>query len=484
VSVSKTPVILAVLSVGVGSFTLLQSMVAPVLPTLQAELGASQTDSTWIVIVYLLSAAVCTPIIGRAGDLWGRRKLLVFCLAAIAVGALLSSLATSLPLMIVGRAIQGIGGGVLPISFGIIRAHFADDAVPGSIGLIASISAVWAGLGVVIGGPLVEHLGYRWLFWVPMILLVVSIGATLAFIPRSPGADGGRLNVLSSILMSAWLIPLLVAATKLSSWGWKSSSILALLTVSAVFAAVWIVVELQSDNPLIDMRVMRIRDIWVANLASLLFGAGMFGMMAFLPAFVQTPPTVGYGLGLSPSAAGLLLLSQTVSMFVVGLFAGRLTVRFGASRLLAVGSLVCALGFVSLASGGDSVWKFAITLGVVGVGFSLAFTSMSNMVVAAAPRSQTSVASGMNVNLRNIGGALGTAVMAMLVSSGVSPDALPKESNYSSGFLMLAALLLIGTTVVAVFARSGRTGPEAVRPAGKPVMAAAGDHGEGERRER
>ncbi|MGE2772506.1 MFS transporter [Rhodococcus sp. 1.20] len=276
-SVSKTPAILAVLTVGVGSFTLLQSMVAPVLPTLQAELGASQADSTWIVIVYLLSAAVCTPIIGRAGDLWGRRRLLIFCLTAIAVGALLSSLAASLPLMIIGRAIQGIGGGVLPISFGIIRAYFPDDAVPGSIGLIASISAVWAGVGVVIGGPLVEHLGYRWLFWVPTILLVVSIVATLAFIPRSTRSYGGRLNILSSILMSAWLLPLLVGATKLSSWGWRSPSIVALLAASAVFAAVWIVFELHSENPLIDIRVMRIREIWVANLASLLLAPGCSG---------------------------------------------------------------------------------------------------------------------------------------------------------------------------------------------------------------
>ena len=482
-SVSTTRVILAVLTIGVGSFTLLQSMITPVLPTLQAELGASQTDSTWIVIVYLLSAAVCTPIIGRAGDLWGRRRLLIFCLTAIALGALLSSLATSLPLMIIGRAIQGIGGGVLPISFGIIRAHFPDDAVPGSIGLIASISAVWAGLGVVIGGPLAEHLGYRWMFWVPMILLALSIGATLAFIPRSAGTDGGQLNVLSSILMSAWLIPLLVAATKLSPWGWKSPSILVLLAASAVFAAAWILFELQSDNPLIDIRVMRIREIWVANLASLLFGAGMFGMMAFLPAFVQTPSTAGYGMGLSPSGAGLLLLSQTVSMFVVGLFAGRLTVKFGASRLLAAGSLTCALSFVSLAIGGGSVWRFAITLGVVGVGFSLAFTSMSNMVVAAAPRSQTSVASGMNVNLRNIGGALGTAIMAMFVSSGVSPDTLPKEWNYSSGFLALGALLFIGATVVAVFAHSGKETPAAVHLVRDPAMAATREYGENELRE-
>lgn len=197
----------------------------------------------------------------------------------------------------------------------------------------------------------------------------------------------------------------------------------------------------------------------------------------------QTPSTAGYGMGLSPSGAGLLLLSQTVSMFVVGLFAGRLTVKFGASRLLAAGSLICALSFVSLAIGGDSVWRFVVTLGVIGVGFSLSFTSMSNMVVAAAPRSQTSVASGMNVNLRNIGGALGTAVMAMFVSSGVSPQALPKEWNYSSGFLALGALLFIGATVVAVFTHAGRAVPTEVQSGRNPAMAAASGNDHGERRE-
>ncbi|TSD40382.1 MFS transporter [Rhodococcus sp. KBS0724] len=479
---SQTKVVLTVLTVGIGSFTLLQSMVTPVLPDLQRELGATQSGASWIFIAYLLSAAVCTPIIGRAGDIWGRRRMLMACLAVIAIGAVLSSLATTMPLMIVGRAIQGMGGGMLPIAFGIIRSHFPPESVPGSIGLVASFSAVWAGFGVVIGGPLVENFDYRWLFWAPAILLVLSIGATFRWIPKSETPEGGRINLISALLMSAWMIPLLVASTNISSWGFANPSVLILFSISMISCCLWIGVELKSTNPLIDMRVMRIKNIWVANLASALFGAGLFGLMAVIPAYIQTPISEGYGLGLSPSGSGLVIFAQTVTMFIVGIFAGRVLVYFGSNKTLAGGSLICAVSLLFFGVGGDTIWKFVLILAVVGIGFSLAFTSMSNMVVSAAPSNQTSVASGMNVNFRNIGGALGTAAMVMVVSSGVSPGAAPKESNYISGFLMLASFLFIGATVSAISARRDRNQNEDSPTLSFSAVAVSAEKGEDRQR--
>ena len=175
-----------VLAVAVAAFTLLQSLVAPVLPLLEKNLHTSQDTITWVLTAYLLSASVFTPILGRIGDMIGKEKVLIAVLIALALGSILAALATSIAVMIVARAIQGIGGGLLPLAFGIIRDEFPREKVAGAVGLIAALLAVGGGLGLVLAGPIVNLLDYHWLFWIPGI--VVSLVAVLAYfvVPPSP----------------------------------------------------------------------------------------------------------------------------------------------------------------------------------------------------------------------------------------------------------------------------------------------------------
>jgi MFS family permease len=194
--------------------------------------------------------------------------------------------------------------------------------------------------------------------------------------------------------------------------------------------------------------MMRIPTVWTVNLVALLFGVGMYSMFAFLPQFLQTPDGAGYGFGLSVTESGLLLLPQTVASFIGGVAAGRLAVRYGSKALLFVGALLTAIGTFGLAFAHGEVWMVVVETTVLGLAFGLAFAAMSNLVVAAVPQSQTGVASGMNTNIRTVGGAIGSALIATVVTASLQPSGLPHESGYTHGFLLLA----ITSTAAAIVA--------------------------------
>ena len=439
-----------VLCLGVASFSLLQSMVNPVLPTIARELDTDQATATWVLTAYLLSASVFTPIIGRVGDKVGKERMLVVAMVALAVGSLVAALAPSIGVLIAARAVQGIGGGVLPLTFGIIRDEFPREKVAGAVGTSAALLAVGGGIGLVVAGPLVDALSYHWLFWLPMIMTVVAAVAAAVLVPESPERTPGRINIGSALLLSAWLVALLLAASQGHSWGWSSPEVVILFVAAAVLLPVWVLAESRSDSPLVDMRMMRIPTVWTVNLVALLFGMGMYSMFAFLPAFLQTPEAAGYGFGASVTESGLMLLPQTVAMFVAGVFSGALSARFGAKALLVVGAALTTVGTLGLALVHDEVWQVIAETTLLGLAFGLAFAAMSNLVVEAVPQSQTGVASGMNANIRTVGGAIGSAVLASVVTANVLPSGLPVEGGYTHGFMVLA-ISSLAAAVVAVF---------------------------------
>ncbi len=464
-----------VLCLGVASFSLLQSMVNPVLPTIEAALDTDQATVTWVLTAYLLSASVFTPIIGRVGDKVGKERMLVAALAALAVGSLLAAMATSIGVLILARVVQGVGGGVLPLTFGIIRDEFPRDKVAGAVGTAAALLAVGGGVGLVIAGPVVDALSYHWLFWIPMAMTIVATVATAFYIPESPERAPGRINVGTALLLSAWLVALLLGVSQGHTWGWSSGRVIGLFVAAAVLLPTWVVAESRSADPLVDMTMMRIPTVWTVNLVALLFGAGMYSMFAFLPQFLQTPEAAGYGFGASVTESGLLLLPQTVASFVAGVLAGRLAHRFGSKRLLVVGATLTAVGTLGLTLAHGSVWLVLVETTVLGLAFGLAFAAMSNLVVDAVPQSQTGVASGMNTNIRTVGGAIGSAVLASVVTSGAQPTGLPVEAGYTHGFGVLAATSGLAA-VVALFIPVVRAATHVVPGPQAEAEAAERDH--------
>ncbi|WP_369135858.1 MFS transporter [Modestobacter sp. I12A-02662] len=433
----------AVLATGVVAFGLLQSLVTPVLPTLQVELHTNQADVTWIMTAYLLSASIFTPIMGRLGDMTGKKRMFVVALVALAVGCLVAALAEDLAVMIVARVVQGVGGGMLPLAFGIIRDELPKHRIAGAIGTISAMIAVGAGAGLVLAGPIVDVLDHTWLFWLPLIVLAVATVAAVFLVPESPVRTEGRINWAAAMLLAGWLVALLLPVSQAPSWGWGSPRVLLLLAVAVVLAAGWVVVESRATHPLVDMRMMRVRAVWANNLVALLVGVAMYAAFAFLPQFVQTPSSAGYGFGASVTESGLMNLPQTVTSFVLGLLAGRIAARVGSKASLVAGVLVGGLGYLLFALVHEQKWEIYASSAVIGAGFGLVFAAMSNLVVAAVPPHQTGVASGMNANIRTVGGAIGAAVIALVITASAGPAGLPTEGGYVLGFLLLAGAMLL-----------------------------------------
>jgi EmrB/QacA subfamily drug resistance transporter len=437
----------AVLVVAAVSYALLQSMVTPVLHTIQVDLHTSQSTVTWVLTAYLLSASVFTPILGRVGDMIGKERMLVITLVILAAGTALAGVAHNIDVLILARAIQGVGGAVLPLSFGIIRDDFPTDKVAGGVGIIAAMIAVGAGAGLVQARPIVKALNYHWLFWLPLITTIIAAIAAHFFVPESEQRTPGKISWLAAVLLSGWLVALLVGVSEAPLWGWGSSKVIGLIALSVVIAAAWVRVELRSREPLIDMKMMRVPAVWTNNLVALLFGVGMYSVMAFLPEFVQTPRSAGYGFGASIIQSGLYLVPLTVFMFIFGMLSGRLAASIGSKAAVIIGAVFSAGAYFILAFAHSSSWEIYTASAMIGVGLGLAFSAMSNLIVQAVPPAQTGVASGMNANIRTIGGALGAAVMSTIVTSGLQADGYPKSTSYAIGFAFLG-----GVTVFAVIA--------------------------------
>jgi len=436
----------AVLALGITAYSVLQSLVLPALPTLQHKLHTSQDTATWILTAYLLSASVFTPILGRVGDMVGKARMFTVTLVALGAGSLLAALTSSIDVMILARVIQGVSGAILPLAFGIVRDEMPPLRVRGLIGAMASLTAAAGGLGVVLGGVISDALGYHFLFWIPFILAVIAGIAAHFFVPESPVRTPGRVNWVAAVLLSAWLVALLVSASEGPTWGWASTRTIGLFVVAVVLLLVWIGVEVRSALPLIDMRMMRLRAVWINNMVAFLFGVGLYSALAFIPSFVQTSPSHGYGFGASAATSGLYLAPLTVGMFFGGMLSGPLSNRFRPKAVLVGACIFSIPGFFVMALAHAHEWEVFGASGLIGLGFGFAFATMTNLIVDAVPREQTGVATGMNANIRTIGGSIGAALMASIVTSGVVGAGVPKESGYTYGFAamgvaaMLAAL--------------------------------------------
>jgi EmrB/QacA subfamily drug resistance transporter len=453
-------VIFAVLLIGISAYAVLQSLVAPVLATLIGALHTTQDTATWLMTAYLLAASVATPIVGRIGDKVGKERMLVITLLALTAGSGLAAISHTVGLMIVARAIQGLGGGLIPLAFGIIRDEFPTEKVNGAIGISSAMIAVGGGIGLLVAGPIVGHLDYHWLFWIPMIMTGIATVACWLWVPESPMRTPGRINWGAAALLSAWLVMLLLGGSEGPNWGWGSPKVLGLFAGAIVCVPLWIWTELRSSEPLIDMRMMRIPAVWTTNVVALLFGFCMYAVMTFLPQLVQTPKALaGYGLTASITQSGIYLLPMTIGMFLLGIAAAPLAQRIGLKGVLLVGCIASIPGYLLLAIGHSEGWQIYLASGLLGIGIGLAFSAMSAIVVKSVPPAQTGVASGMNANIRTIGGAIGSSIAASVLASGVTAaHPIPKDSGYTNVFWLLAAAGLFAA-LAAVIIPSAKSEP-------------------------
>jgi predicted MFS family arabinose efflux permease len=390
----------------------------------------------------LLSTAIATPILGRLGDMFGRSYMLVISLGALSLGCVLSALASSISVLIAGRVIQGLGGAAVALSFGIVRDVVEPERVASSIGFVSAMLAVGAATGIVLSGPIATQLGYRWLFWLPLIVIVPTTIAAALVIPPSTRMESVPIDWLGALLLSGWLFCLLLGVSEGPQWGWGSSSVMGLLVAAAVLLVVWVRLEWRQDEPLVDMRLMRRPALWRVNAASFAIGFAMQATFTFVPRFVQIAPSTGFGLGIRPSRAGLVALPWSVGSTLTGVLLGRLAARYGPKLVLVAGAVLSAIPFLILSVRHDSVWIVCLALGVFGTGSGLMAAAMPTILLRSVTQDQVGVTTGMNVNIRTIGGAVGTQIVATVIASDTR-DGHGSESAYVASFIVVGAVCLL-----------------------------------------
>jgi len=439
----RRDLVVAVLALAGAVFAVLQAAVVPALPDIDRALHAGPSSGTWILTANLLATAVLTPVLGRMGDIHGKDRMLRVVLAALGLGTLTCALAPSLPVMLAGRVAQGAGGAVFPLAFGVIRDELEGDRVAGAIGLVSSLLGIGAGLGLVMAGPVSAALDWRWLFWLPLAVLVAVAAAAVHWVPASPVRTPAPVDLKSAALMVAGLSALLVAVSEASVWGVASGRTLALLAAGALLVAGWVRHELASTDPLVDMRMMALRGVWTTNLAAFLLGVGMYASIALVPALVELPRATGVGFGGSVTAAGLFMLPTAAPQLLVGSLTGRISRRVGSRVQLLIGVALMLGAYVALTLAHRHAWQLIAATGMLGLGLGFGLGALANLIVVAVPPRQTGVATAMNTVMRTLGGAFGAAIATECLARGGSIN-----GDFALAFALCAGALALGVGAV------------------------------------
>ena len=447
---------LGILTLAGIAYALQQTMVIPALPTLQHELHTTTTWVTWVLTVYLLVASVATPLLGRLGDQYGKERLLVIALAIFLVGSAGAAAAWNIWSLIAWRALQGAGAAVFPLSYGIIRDEFPREKVGVAIGLVSAVFGIGGGFGIVLSGLIVDNVSWRWLFIVGAVNIAAALVLVHRFVPESPVTSPSRVDFVGATLLSGGLVAMLVALTEGESWGWTSARILVLFALAAVLLVLWGLAELRVSEPMVDMRMLAIRQVLFTNLTAIVSGFAMFGTFVLVPNFVEIPHgltssvqrMVHFGFDASVTKAGLYLLPSSFALLFAGPIAGLIGRRISSKWPLASGLALVSLAAASLAVFHDSSWQILTAMFVLGVGVGFAFAAMATLITEAVRPTETGVATGMNTVMRTVGGVIGGQVGAALLAAHTvrGTSGVPSVVGFEIAFAISAVAALVGAT--------------------------------------
>jgi EmrB/QacA subfamily drug resistance transporter len=433
------------------SYTLSQTLVSPALPLIQHDLHTTTNTVTFVLTAYLLVASVATPIVGRLGDMFGKERMMMITLICFAVGSVIAAVSTSILIMIVGRAVQGVGGAIFPLAFGIVRDEFPREKVASAIGLISATFGIGGGVGLVASGLIVDHLSYHWVYWIGLLVVLGALLLTYLFVPESPVKTPAKVDWTGAALLSGGLVAVLVAVSEGNDWGWMSLRVVWLIALGLGFLVALVWFELRHPMPLVDMRMSARRAVLTPNLAGFLVGFGMFGSFIIIPQFVQTDPAAGFGFGASVTKAGVFMLPSTLGMMISGPLAGWVGNRYGSKLALVFGTIAMTASFASIAVEHQHQWAIYAGSGFMGIGVGFSYAGMANLIIEAVPQTHTGAASGINTIMRTIGGTLGGQIAASLIAGHVQPNGLPGEIGFTVTFAIFAvagALAMVATVFI------------------------------------
>jgi EmrB/QacA subfamily drug resistance transporter len=384
------------------------------LPSIQRDLDASPEGLQWTIDAYVLSFAVLILLGGKLGDRYGRKRIFLVGLAIFTLASAACALATTDTQLIAFRALQGVGGALLnPLSLSILVAAFPRAQLPTAIGIWAGISSLGLSLGPLVGGYLVEHASWSAVFWINVPIGIVAAVVVLWAVNESRDPRSRHLDLVGTALVTAGLFAVVWVLIKSGSHAWTSAYTVTFLAVGIGLLAAFVVWEARQDDPMIPLGFFRVSAFTSSSLVVLLVGFSMFGVIYFITLFFQNVQ------GYSPLEAGIRSLPMTVMVTVLAPIAGKLNARLGPRTLMAGGMLLVTAGLVGLSqitatSSYNAIWPFTM---VIGAGMALTMPSVSATSMGAVDRDKSGIASGVVNASRQVGGALGIAVLGSVAAS-------------------------------------------------------------------
>ncbi|MFT4011334.1 MAG: MFS transporter [Nocardioidaceae bacterium] len=454
---------LELLLVGLGALvvSLSQSMLVPVLGDLQAAYGA---NANWLLTSTLLVAAVSVPIMGRLGDMFGKRLMLLVAIGSLVLGSLVNAVSSDIGWMIVGRAIQGLSAAAIPLGVSLLATLMPRERVASSVALISAMLGVGGAFGLPLAGFVAEHWDYHSLFWINTVVGAVAVAGICVFVPESRQREGGRVDLLGSVLLAAGLVCLILPLEQGHDWGWGSARVLGLLAAAAAIFVVFALVELRVRNPLVDLSALSRRPIVLTNLASICFGFALFASFIGTASYVEAAGWTGYGFDSTLLVGGLTLLPSGLMMLICSPLAARLITLRGAPLTLGLGAIVVAIGWALRIVLTDSLWQVILGATIVGIGTGIGYAAMPALINAFTPGNEIAAANGLNTLFRSLGSTLAAAIGTSILASslvyhvvdGTVVGAAPSLTAYRWLFATCALAAILAALLIAAVPRGSR----------------------------
>lgn len=459
---SSRPVLVLVLALLATVTALLQTMVVPVLDQIGDALDVSASAVGWAVTVNLLAAAVFTPILSKVGDIHGRRRVLIGILITVAAGSLLAAATSSLAMLLIARAMQGVSFGLFPLSIGILRASLPSHRLSSSMAIVSGAIGVGGGVGLVMTGLVLRDGGdYRRMFWLAFVVALILVPFSLLTVPADGAQKHGRVDLIGGVLLGLSLVLLLLPLSQGHEWGWNSAATISSFFGSAASFLIWGIVERHVREPLVPLLMLRSRALMVTHAVGLFIGFGMFTTFLAISAFVQVPRELGYGFSASVLQTSCVYLVPAATIGIITApIGGYLVERLSGRTTLIIASAVGLVGFVQMAALHSQSWHLILGGVVTNGAFSMGYAALPALVVAEVRPEETAIANGVNSIARSIGSALGSALVIALLSSRILDNGHSPQSSFTAAFIVGAIVMLISVMSVIFGMRRSKNPPD------------------------
>jgi MFS family permease len=449
--------------------SLTQTLLIPIQSELPQLLHTTGANAAWVITITLLAGGVAMPTAGRLADLYGKQRVLVASAVLLLVASVICALSDSLAPMLVGRALQGLAMGFIPVGISLMR-EITPPHLTGTA--IAAMSAT-LGVGGAIGLPLAAFVAQNWdwhaLFWVASALAALVTASAWFLVPHVSDAAPGRFDGLGAVGLAIGLVSFLVGVSKASDWGWTDTRTLVAMAVGLVVLLGWGRYQVRTREPLVDLRTTARLPVLMTNVAAVAIGFGMMAQAIVVPQLLQIPEVTGYGLGQSILAAGLWMAPSGLMMLVFAPVSARLMVRIGAKRTLMIGAAVLGGGYLVGFFLMSSPWQLMVACIVASAGVGIGYAAMPTLILDAVPMREAASAVGVNALMRSVGTTLAAAVMATVLTSStlvLGDYAFPTEAAFKWCFALGALAAFVGVAIAAFVPRRDDTVTEEAAPVG------------------